>query len=290
MRIVIPFMLACAPICLAATGVPDAPIAQAQENAAMQRLSYGDDDLQGLLYWPGATSSSPLFVFVHGGGWSRGDMRSTVDSSMLRHLQAQGFAVASVNYRLVPDATVEQQAGDVTASLAFLAQRSAQLGFDADRIALAGHSAGAHLVSLVGTDPQYGAAAGFEAENLRGVLALDGAGYDVPRQLEEAGPMLRQTYRNAFGTERGRQQALSPITHAAAPNAPEFLILHVDRRASREQSIALGEALTDGGTRAEIEAIPGRGMRGHREINRRLGEADYPATPIVDAWLERVLR
>jgi len=289
MRIAVPLLLACTPI-VASTALPYAASAQTEPQSQMQRLSYGSDELQAALYWPGQSENAPLVVFVHGGGWSRGDMGSTIGSTMLSHWQAQGYAVASINYRLVPDATVEQQASDVAAALAYLKRNAGQLGFDADRIALSGHSAGAHLVGLVGTDPSYLEAAGLQMDDVRGVLALDGAGYDVPRQMNDAGRWLRRTYQEAFGSDRSRQQALSPFHHAAAPNAPDFLILHVDRRASRGQSESLAEALESAGTRTQVQRVPGRGMRGHMEINRRMGEPDYPATPIVDAWLERVLR
>ncbi len=202
----------------------------------------------------------------------------------------QGYAVASLNYRFVPDATVEQQGSDIASALAYLTRNAAELGFDSERIVLAGHSAGAHLVSLVGTDPRYLEAAGLSSGNVRGVLALDGAAYDVPRQMDEGGRLMSQTYRDAFGTERGRQESLSPTLHAAAPNVSEFLILHIDRDDARLQSESLAQALADAGTYAEVRQVPGRGLRGHRDINRRLGEPDYPATPLVDAWLARILR
>jgi len=296
MRIAIPFMLAFAPVMLVSTAVTDAAIAQsetrgpAEARGPVQRLSYGSDELQAALYWRGASADAPLIVFVHGGGWSRGDMRATVRSSMLSHWQAQGFAVASVNYRLVPDASVEEQASDIASAVAYLSQDPGRLGFDTDRIVLVGHSAGAHLVSLVGTDPQYLQQVGLSTRDIRVVIALDGAAYDVPRQMEQGGRITSRMYREAFGTERGRQEALSPFHHAVAPNAPDFLILHVERRSAELQSEALGEALSNAGTRAEVIGVPGRGMRGYREINRRLGEADYPATPLVDEWLARVLR
>ena len=43
-----------------------------------------------------------------------------------------------------------------------------------------------------------------------------------------------------------------------------------------------------GGSRAPVQGFAGRGLRGHMEINRRLGDPDYPATPVVDAFLARV--
>ncbi len=275
---------------LFALAVAVAPALAQSRSGEMQRLSYGEDRLQGLLYWAGTDDDAPLVVFVHGGGWSRGDARMMEGSDKLEHWQSLGYAVASLNYRLVPDATVEQQAGDVASALAYLKRNADRLSFDDDRIALTGHSAGAHLVALVGTDPQYLRAVGLSFADLRGVLPLDGAAYDVPQQMEDGGRLMQGRYRDAFGTEPARQRALSPTLHAAAPNAPDFLILHVQRRDGRAQSEALGAALRAAGTPAVVHGFSGRGLRGHREINVRLGDPDYPATPVVDAWLVRIFR
>src|SRR6187551_2982703 len=119
---------------------------------AQQTLSYGTDRLQAVDYWPAPSRNAPLVVFVHGGGWSRGDKQMMDGSDKLKHWHGQGYAVASINYRLVPAATVEQEAADVAAAVAALKARARSLGFDGRRIALIGHSAGAHLVALVGTD------------------------------------------------------------------------------------------------------------------------------------------
>ncbi len=282
-----PFLLLATVTIVALPALPPEPV-EAQQTSVAQRLSYGSDRLQNLLYWPATQPDAPLVVFVHGGGWSRGDARMMEGSDKLEHWREAGYAVASVNYRLVPDATVEQQAGDVAAALAYLRRNATRLGFDADRVALTGHSAGAHLVALVGTDPQYLSAAGLSFANLRGVLPLDGAAYDVPAQVAEGNRLMHDRYLQAFGAEPQRQRALSPTLHAAAPNAPEFLILHVQRTDGRRQSEGLAAALLAAGTPAVVQEFPGRGMRGHAQINRQLGDPDYPATPLVDAWLARI--
>ena len=249
-----------------------------------QVISYGSDLLQTLDYWPGANANAPLVVFVHGGGWSRGDKRMMQGSDKLRHWQAQGYAVASLNYRLVPDATVEQEAQDVAAATAFLKAR-----FKPRRMALVGHSAGAHLVALVGTDPSYLQSAGLSFADLAGVVPLDGAAYDVPLQLEEGPRIMQRTYRQAFGADAARQTRLSPTAQARAPNAAEFLILHVQREDGIRQSEALGAALRGAGTSARVQGFPGTGLRGHAEINRHMGDEDYAATAVLDAFLKRVL-
>jgi len=251
-------------------------------------IAYGTDALQRMdLY--GALSpktSVPLIVFVHGGGWKRGDKRNATGAAKIAHFTGRGYAFASVNYRLVPDAKVEDQAQDVANAIARLIRDARSLGVDPSRIVLAGHSAGAHLSALVATDPRYLKRAGAGLERLKGVILLDGAAYDVPVQAGEGPGIMRPTYAQAFGTDPARQRALSPTLHAAAPNAPRFLILHVEREDGRRQSEALAQALRKAGTNAEVRALRGRGLRGHMEINRALGDPDYPGTAIVDDWID----
>ncbi|MCX7677237.1 MAG: alpha/beta hydrolase [Alteraurantiacibacter sp.] len=278
---------ACASLALAIQ--PSASLAQSRRAVSdMQTLAYGEHRLQRLDYWPAASRNAPLVVFVHGGGWKRGDKRMMHGSAKLSHWQASGYAVASLNYRLVPEVTVEQQATDVASAIAFLRNSAGDLGFDARRIALVGHSAGAHLVALVGTDPHYFRTAGLAMNDVAGIVPLDGAGYNVPDQMDENARLMGDTYRQAFGTDPARQRALSPTFHAAAPNAPEFLILHVQREDARRQSEELAADLRRAGTPASVQGFAGRGLRGHAEINRRLGEPDYLATPVVDAFLVRI--
>jgi acetyl esterase/lipase len=188
----------------------------------------------------------------------------------------------------VPGASVEQQAADVAAAVRSLLDRAGDLGIDPSKVVLMGHSAGAHLVALVGTDEHYLRSAGLSLRILNGVIPIDGAAYDVPQQLADAGPRMRQTYTAAFGTDPARQRRLSPTMHAAAPNAAAFLLPHVQRRDGVRQSNELAAALNAAGTPAETASIPGQGLLGHMEINRKLGQADYPATAVVDAWLKRI--
>lgn len=255
---------------------------------APAEYAYGTDPQQKLDFWRATSGpAAPLVVFVHGGGWTRGDKRNATGTAKVEHLVGQGYAFASINYRLVPSATVEQQAGDVAAAVSWLRANAARLGFDPARVVLMGHSAGAHLVALVGTDPRYMASAGSSLRDISGIIALDGACYDVARQVADAGRFMRDTYLQAFGSDPARQRSLSPTLQAAAPNAPAFLIVHVDRADGKAQSEALAAALVQAGTPAEVDGFAGTGLRGHMEINRALGSADYPATAVVDAWLRQ---
>lgn len=266
---------------LAAKEVPQAPRAET--------VSYGSDRLQALDFWRARGPSAPLTVFVHGGAWRAGDKEVSSKTWQVPYFLSKGHAFASVNYRLVPDVGVAQQAEDVARSLKFLVDRADALGVDRKRIILMGHSAGAHLVALVATDGRYLSQVGLQAADIAGVILLDGAGYDVPRQIAVAGPMMQRSYRMAFGEDRAQQLALSPISHVAAPNAQAFLVLHVQRPDSADQSRALVDALRAAGTRAEAHGLPGEGRSGHREINVELGDPSYGGTALVDGWLGGVL-
>jgi acetyl esterase/lipase len=246
--------------------------------------AYGAGARQRLdLVKPERVAKTPVLLFIHGGGWSIGD-KTHAAGSKAKWANAQGWAFASANYRLVPQATVEQQAADVAHAIAWLRANAAKEGLDPDRIVLMGHSAGAHLAALVGTDPQYLKAAGVPMEAIKGVVLLDGAGYDVAAQAGAPGNIIKPMYDAAFGTDPKRQAALSPTRQAAAPNVARWLILPIERRAdSQAQSKGLANALTKAGASATVVAVPDES---HGSLNKGLGEAGDFATEQVAGFLE----
>ncbi len=252
-----------------------------------QTIAYGSDPLQQLDVWraQGVAGRAPLVMYVHGGGWKRGNKDVAASRWAPTHFPAQGYVYASINYRLVPDHTVEDEASDVAHALKALLDRADELGIDRSRVVILGHSAGAHLVALVGTDERYLRAVGLSFANLTGVIPNDGAAYDVPAQMKQSGRLMMQTYTQAFGTDPERQRELSPTHHATAPNAPAFLLIHVQRQDGIAQAGDLEAALRRAKTRVARQSFPGDGLSGHAEINRRLGDPDYAATKVVDDWL-----
>lgn len=248
-----------------------------------QPITYGSDTAQTIdLYLPTSARPAngyPLLVYVHGGGWRNGD-RSMVQEKPA-FANDLGWAFASVGYRLLPNAPVEQQGQDVADAVRKLAADARLLGIDPGRIVLMGHSAGAHLSALVATDPGF---LGAQMGRLAGIILLDGAAYDVARQMRDQPMLSNRLYLPAFGTDPVRQARLSPLTHAAAPNAPRWLILFVARRAdAAAQSDALAKALTASGAEVRLKAIEGES---HMTINRELGAADNAHSAEVGAFLK----
>ena len=100
------------------------------------------------LYVPDADAPMPLFVMIHGGGFAFNDAQSRQARFMYRYFRDHGFACASVNYRLSVEAPYPAAVCDVKAAVRFLCQNAGEYGFDADRIAVWGESAGGYLASM----------------------------------------------------------------------------------------------------------------------------------------------
>ncbi|HVS51043.1 MAG TPA: alpha/beta hydrolase [Opitutaceae bacterium] len=87
-----------------------------------------------------------LIVWVHGGAWRAGS-RTGID---LNGITAQGWALASVDYRLSTQARFPAQIHDIKAAIRFLRAKASELGFPAQPFIVSGSSAGGHLAELVG--------------------------------------------------------------------------------------------------------------------------------------------
>jgi len=136
----------------------------------LRDLPYGGDAAQTLdVYLPDAAKDAPVIVMVHGGGWRTGDKASnTVWQNKAAHWLPRGSVFVSLNTRLLPEADPLTQAGDVARALGFVQGHAKDWGGDPDQVVLMGHSAGAHLVALLGADPGRDPVAGDHRVGQRG--------------------------------------------------------------------------------------------------------------------------
>jgi arylformamidase len=238
--------------------------------AASQEMAYGRDPLQRLDFWRGRGPGAPLIVFVHGGGWSSGD-KAWIGDATAGHFLNQGYAYASLNYRLVPTVTVEQQTQDVADAVGFLLTRAEQLGLDRRKVVLIGHSSGGQDSALIGTDPRFLQKSGLDPSALSGVVLLEGAGLTPRPQQAGRAPLVGP--------------AMSPTNNAAKPNAGSFLMLIATSEDLRRQAGVFAAALRAAGTPARIEDIPNSG---HNELVEYLGKPGDRATEVVDAFARQV--
>ena len=119
----------------------------------MTYASRGGVDLLLDLYLPANPIRRPIpvIVFLHGGGWSGGTR--TTGPDFRRYFAQDGFAIASLEYRLTPAITFPANVEDVRTAVRWLKANAATHGLAADRICLWGTSAGGHLAAVAGLAP-----------------------------------------------------------------------------------------------------------------------------------------
>jgi acetyl esterase/lipase len=221
----------------------------AQRATAQQTLDvYAPPDARGV----------PVVVFVHGGEWAKGDKAEVCYKPKL--LNENGIAFVSVNYRLSGEAQHPAQVDDVAAAVRWVRDHADEGGWAPDRIVLMGHSAGCHLVTLVGLDPRPLAKVGLEPADLDGVVAWSGGAYDLVAKVA-AGGTYESYIRQNFGDDAEVWRDASPIAHATRAGArPRFLFVSAGdgRASSRELSEAMAAAIAEHGGHALAVTLPGK--------------------------------
>ena len=238
-----------------------------------------------------ACEPPPVVVFVHGGGWRRGDKAGAGVDEKRRLLTEAGFAFASTNYRLSPEprdpddpdrVTYPTHPQDVAAALAFLDEEAEELGVDAGRVALVGHSAGAGIVSTLGTDESFLAAAGLDPGQLACTVSLDTEAYDVAEGAQTPGE-VGLTYRNAFTSDPEVWADASPTQHVDGSEAPFLVVTR-----GTPKRVAMAGAFVDQLDQAGVDAtLLDVSPYTHEEVNRLLGApGEQVVTPPVVDFLE----
>ncbi|QLF94268.1 alpha/beta hydrolase fold domain-containing protein [Pseudomonas sp. ABC1] len=209
---------------------------------------------------PTSAKPRPLVLFVHGGGWSGGHSRALGAledfPQVLAGLAAQGYVVASVEYRLSGEAGFPAQLEDIRAAMGWLDGQAGHYGIDRTRVALWGASAGAHLASLAAL------------EGPLPVLVLVGwfGAYDLPALLADPDyPAIAAAAGRLLGCVPG--QCPGPLLRQASPSAqvgqrpPASLLIHgdSDRVVPHAQSQAMAEALRRQGAPVQLELMAGVG-------------------------------
>jgi acetyl esterase/lipase len=212
------------------------------------------------LYIPARPGPRPLILWIHGGGWFAGDRGQPAANFFV----ADGYAVASIDYRLSGQAAFPAPLLDCKAAVRFLRAHGGEYGLDTRRILAAGPMSGGHLASLLGVTA--GRKAFIERlplpadDRVQGVLALyavqdfiawrgviGGVDHDKPGGSEDK--LL-----GAFVLDRpDLARAASPTTYVSAKAAP-FMLVHGrrDERVPWSQSQLMASALKLAGAACDL--------------------------------------
>lgn len=266
----------------ARAAIPEHPriFARWAEQGAMARrlraclidLPYGETPAERLDYFPTRQDAAPLLIFIHGGYWRSLDKSdfAWLAPPFVQH----GIALALLNYGLAPQSTIEDMVRQQLRALAWLYRNGDRLGFDPERIVVAGHSAGAHLavMMMAALWPAY--EADLPRSLVKGGLALSGI-YDLA-------PLVQAPFVNVdLKLDARRANMLSPAFMPPATKAP--LITAVGGLESSEfhrQTALMGRAWKD----VLVRSVPMPGTN-HLTV---VDELANPASPLFDAALELV--
>lgn len=217
------------------------------------------------IYVPASRGPHPLILYIHGGGWVGGHTRHSGALAdfpkVLASLAAEGFVVASLEYRLSGEARFPAQLQDSNAALRFLRSKAGDYGIDPTRVGVWGGSAGGHLAALTavtcrntGLDPA-AAADGCVQAAVTWYGVYDFSGMTAALDGNAAGSKL-------LGCDgpcpADKIAAVSPVTYIDAKDPPFLLIHGDDDKVVPVAQSHLGEAaLRKAGVRVESIYIPG---------------------------------
>ncbi|HET6351741.1 MAG TPA: alpha/beta hydrolase [Coriobacteriia bacterium] len=258
---------------------PEAQRLWAHDHLAYRNLAYGSaSGSQKLdLYVPlTGTKPYPLIIYVHGGGFVRGD-KSRELPRLQAEADARGYAVASIDYRRLKEARFPAQVQDAKAAVAWLRKNADGYGLDSKRFAIWGVSAGGNIAALVGTtgDSDVFAPAGTQPGHYDSLVqaVVDWYGpadfasierYDERRQMGGSSPPVLEDAADQITAQPKLDAETDPATEADQ-NDPPIFIAHGNRDTvvSVQQSIDLADALKRrmGSTKVELVIVKGAGHR-----------------------------
>jgi pimeloyl-ACP methyl ester carboxylesterase len=275
-------------------GVTDSPANFEQLMTTEQYKSIADTD-ENLLsldihYRDDTDLKKPVVIYVHGGGWSIGDKANNLQNK-INLFESLNYVFVSINYRLSPILTSQSTPDrikypihniDVADAVKWVIENIAGYGGNQEKIALLGHSAGAHLVSLTGTNQTFIEQTGYSLSNIKGVATIDTEGYNVRSKVMEGS----QIYINAFGTVEQENIDASPLFNVSTnSDNPMFFIAKRGSASRIEIADIFIQELYDN----NIETYQVNGSEyGHNGINNAIGSSgETTITLPLIAFFER---
>jgi len=241
------------------------------------------------VYAPKEAKNAPVIIFIHGGGWRKGDKGSPeVGAQPAANFCPEGFVFVSINYRLTPAGKHPANIQDVAKAVAWVHDHIAEYGGDPAQISIMGHSAGGHLAALVSTDETRLQAEGKSLGVLKHAILLDGAAYNITGFFAEfqegtSWAPTRQLFLNVFGDAADGWRDASPQAHLApGKSIPPMLMFYTGSR-SPTKAPAFADALTKAG-------VPSRAVDTvtltHNEIGLKAADKDHPLGQLVLRFLK----
>jgi len=267
-----------------ASCAPDPGKGTADYTIAYDTIGGVDPNLLSLdIYTDGVTGPAPVVIWVHGGGWQIGDKSNAMEFKETL-CKENGYLLVSLNYRLstsVSGVMHPNHVQDVAHGIAWVYNNIVQYGGDSTKIAVMGHSAGAHLAALVCTDETYLQTYGLDLSIIQGCGSFDTEGYNIPYAMTNSTDE-NGIYTNAFGTNPSDWVNASPTLHVSAgKNIPGYFLFARRGSAVRQQIMyEFSDSLSSIGIATTI--IDATSLS-HEQVNDHIGapNENIMTTPVL---------
>ena len=234
----------------------------------------------------------PVVVFIHGGGWQKGDKQSAL--GRLIPLVQKGYFGATINYRLTDIAPFPAQIEDCKCAIRWVRAHAKEYNLDPDHIGVWGGSAGGHLVALLGTSggvKSLEGKGGWQDQSSKVQAVADYFGpTDFPYWVEEvkkkgftleqleaqhAGGVISKLLGGKFSEKMDVAKQASPTTYIDKSDPPVF-IGHgeKDQLVPLSQSQVFYDALKKEGVEVTLHVVKGQG-HGFRDPETDKMVADF---------------
>lgn len=183
-----------------------------------------------------AGKPAPLLVFIHGGGWSGGDRKDYL--VYLLSFAKKGYVTATISYRLLKDGPYPCCVEDVCDAFRWLSLHGLVYGYDPERIAAIGGSAGAHLAMLAayGWKDQAGDTALSPPFHIKAVVEIYGP-TDLTTEYARNHSLVKNFLAHSYPEAPQLFREASPVNWLSSDDPPT-LILH----GSSDQLVPVSQA------------------------------------------------
>jgi arylformamidase len=163
------------------------------------------------------SEKSPVVIFIHGGYWTSGN--KNIYGFLGRNFGKKKIVTVIPNYTLSPNGNYDTMAKEVAAAIQWTSDTIEKYNGNPDQIFLMGHSAGGHLIALVGTNSKYLK----NTDMIKGIILNDAAGLDMNSYLKKYPPTKKHNYDVTWTKNQDNWKDASPI-YSLSKKAPPFLM------------------------------------------------------------------
>ncbi len=135
-------------------------------------IAYGSRAEEKLDIYKPTDGNAPVMIFIHGGYWRALDKKDY--AFVAEPFVAAGALVASINYTLCPEVTIDEITRQARAACAWVWRNAAAHGGDPEQVHVVGHSAGGHLAAAMAATDWPAFEAGLPKNMLKSATPISG--------------------------------------------------------------------------------------------------------------------